>query len=442
MAELVVAQHAEGGGEGSDLPVPQLERRPDRVRADERRCVLRPVQPVVQPHPSSSRYRASAWSTKSSASPTYSSSRLGQTALDERVALGEQRFGHVLPHALRADLEGVEALVGRRGGSAGERERGGQCGPLRLPGACGTLVLVVTRRQQAGVRVHDPRARAGKHRARRILLVRHRRGAAAGALCDLGHLRLGEQDDVETDLPARAPARRRARRRARRPARGAHATAAPIPRDRAALRAGAARPGPAAPRAASVPPAPPSCAGSATAASLRRASTTATSQPAAFSPNVVGTACWSSVRAAIGVARCASASSAQAAATPSSSSRIKVRASRATSIAAVSTMSWLVAPKWTKPAASPPTCSRRARTSGSAGLPTDRPSAAIRSTSKSSARQARRSPPPPLPGGAPPRPPRPPVRARRPACPAATQRRRRRPGSGPDTNNPRANVIA
>ncbi len=78
-----------------------------------------------------------------------------------------------------------------------------------------------------------------------------------------------------------------------------------------------------------------------------RASTTATSQPAAFSPNVVGTACCSSVRPAIGVSRCVSASRAQAAATPASSSAISASARRATSIAAESTMSWLVAPKWT-----------------------------------------------------------------------------------------------
>ena len=46
-----------------------------------------------------------------------------------------------------------------------------------------------------------------------------------------------------------------------------------------------------------MPAAPPSWAFSGTAASRARASTTPTSQPAAFSPNVVGTACWSSVRA-------------------------------------------------------------------------------------------------------------------------------------------------
>ena len=46
--------------------------------------------------------------------------------------------------------------------------------------------------------------------------------------------------------------------------------------------------------------------------SQRRASSSPASQPAALSPNVTGTACWSSVRPAIGVSRCARASSAAA----------------------------------------------------------------------------------------------------------------------------------
>ena len=49
------------------------------------------------------------------------------------------------------------------------------------------------------------------------------------------------------------------------------------------------------------------------------ASSTDTSQPAAFSPNVVGTACWRRVRAAIGVERWARASAAQPSASRSSS---------------------------------------------------------------------------------------------------------------------------
>ena len=76
-----------------------------------------------------------------------------------------------------------------------------------------------------------------------------------------------------------------------------------------------------------------------------RASASPTSHPAALSPNVVGTACWRRVRPAIGVSRCARASSAQASAASVSRSTTRPRARRATSIAAVSTMSWLVAPE-------------------------------------------------------------------------------------------------
>ena len=52
---------------------------------------------------------------------------------------------------------------------------------------------------------------------------------------------------------------------------------------------------------------------------------------------------------------------------PSSSSRISPSARRETSIAALSTMSWLVAPSCAWSAASPPTISRSARARGSAG---------------------------------------------------------------------------
>ncbi len=104
--------------------------------------------------------------------------------------------------------------------------------------------------------------------------------------------------------------------------------------------------GPSAPSAERVPAAPPSWAGSFSRSSRSRISArvTVTSHPAVLRPNVVGTACCRSVRAAIGVSRCVSASPAHAAATPSSSSQISPRARRETSIAALSTMSWLVAP--------------------------------------------------------------------------------------------------
>ena len=62
-----------------------------------------------------------------------------------------------------------------------------------------------------------------------------------------------------------------------------------------------------------MPPAPPSCACSVHAEQPCGArASSPTSHVAAFSPNVVGTACWSSVRAAMTVARCSSASRAHA----------------------------------------------------------------------------------------------------------------------------------
>ena len=131
------------------------------------------------------------------------------------------------------------------------------------------------------------------------------------------------------------------------------------------------------PIAASVPAAPPSCAArpsSRSPASRVRDSSTATSQPAALSPNVVGTACCNMVRPAIGVSRCSRARTAHASVTRSSSPSTSTSARRATSMAAVSMMSWVVAPRCTKRAVSSPTRATTARTSGSTGAPTCRPS--------------------------------------------------------------------
>ena len=64
------------------------------------------------------------------------------------------------------------------------------------------------------------------------------------------------------------------------------------------------------------------------------------------------------------------------------------RPRRATSIAAVSTMSWLVAPRCTYRPASSPTRSTSVRTSGSAGLPAARPPRGALSQSNASAVQA------------------------------------------------------
>ena len=124
-------------------------------------------------------------------------------------------------------------------------------------------------------------------------------------------------------------------------------------------------------RAAIVPAAPPNCTASrvcATRVSSDRASTMAMSQPAALSPKVVGSACCSSVRAAMMVVRCRSASVAAAAAALSRSARMRSRPRRAISIIAVSRTSWLVAPWCTNGAASCETAARSALTSGITGF--------------------------------------------------------------------------
>ena len=83
-----------------------------------------------------------------------------------------------------------------------------------------------------------------------------------------------------------------------------------------------------------------------TATSPAIASSMPISQPAALSPNDVGSAGWRSVRAITGVSRCAAARPAAASAAAAASPTITASARRASSIIAVSTMSWLVASWW------------------------------------------------------------------------------------------------
>ena len=256
------------------------------------------------------------------------------------------RFARIRSASTSRSRDGVRGGGGR---SAGERQRAGERLPLCVPGADRALVLVrEPAEQHRRVRVGEPRAGHSERGGDRVALLRHRRRPSARRLGDLAHLGLREERDVEADLRRRARGARRVRRLARQRAGGSRATGGSAPRARAPRRSGERPRAPSSPSAARVPAAPPSCAASRssrTAASRRRASTTATSHPAAFSPKVVGTACWSSVRAAIGVERCARASSAQPSASRSSSASTSAAARRATSIAAVSTMSWLVAPE-------------------------------------------------------------------------------------------------
>ena len=198
----------------------------------------------------------------------------------------------------------------------------------------------------AGERGAGPRP----HRADGVALVRHRRRPARlAAFPDLADLGLGEELQVERDL------REHSRRDLQRGAELGDAHAVRVPGHRRlgevelpgeecrdldpTVTQRRERPGGSAELRCETP--------IRELASRARASSTATSHPAALSPNVVGTACCSSVRPAIGVSRCVRASVAQASATPPSSASTSPSALRATSIAAVSITSWLVAPRCT-----------------------------------------------------------------------------------------------
>ncbi len=129
--------------------------------------------------------------------------------------------------------------------------------------------------------------------------------------------------------------------------------------------------GPSSPSGARVPAAPPNCTASRcelTATRPSRASSRLVSQPAAIRPKVTGTACWSSVRPIMIVDRCVSASPATAAAAWARSASTTSMARLASSIAAVSTMSWLVAPRCTAPAAVCGTRRARARARAGTGI--------------------------------------------------------------------------
>ena len=128
---------------------------------------------------------------------------------------------------------------------------------------------------------------------------------------------------------------------------------------------------PASPSEASVPAAPPNWTASRgpRESSPARPSSTLVSQPAATRPKVTGTACWSSVLPIMIEPRCAAASPPAASAARARSARMTSMARLASSIAAVSTMSWLVAPRWTALTAVWGTCRASARASPGTGLP-------------------------------------------------------------------------
>ncbi len=144
----------------------------------------------------------------------------------------------------------------------------------------------------------------------------------------------------------------------------------------------ATRRGPASPNSARVPTGPPSWTARASPSRSASSATTLASSPAshphASQPKVIGSAACISVRPVIDVARCSRARLAQASAAALTSERRGPSARRTTSMAAVSRMSWLVAPQCTCRAADTPTPARRSSTSGMTGLP---PSAARAPTS-------------------------------------------------------------
>ena len=168
--------------------------------------------------------------------------------------------------------------------------------------------------QDRRLRAHAERAGHGERRADRVPLVRQRRRSSApavGRLGDLADLGLCEQLDVAGDLLERARGdRQRGSISATRAREACQGRSGASSSSRSARRSATASPP--VPSAASVPAAPPSSAASGSAASRSRASRTARSQPAALKPNVVGSACWSSVRAGIRVPLCSSASRAHA----------------------------------------------------------------------------------------------------------------------------------
>ena len=154
--------------------------------------------------------------------------------------------------------------------------------------------------------------------------------------------------------------------------------------------------GPCGPSDASVPDAPPSWSTSASASaacSRPRARSSASAQPAALRPKVTGVACCSQVRPAM-VAPAWRRAWAAAARTPRPRCSIAPgTAARSCSTRPVSRTSWLVAPQWTKRAASASACATRAvrrRTTGMTGLPVSVASAARRAGSYSSASAAAR----------------------------------------------------
>ena len=118
------------------------------------------------------------------------------------MRLRERLGGDVRAHPFSVDLEAVERASDGGGRASGGGERRLERMPLGVPRAGRPLVLVDGRLiEHCDVRPNVLDACVCEHRGHRVVLVRHRRRRAAGPFCNLGHLGLGEEDDVGGDLP-------------------------------------------------------------------------------------------------------------------------------------------------------------------------------------------------------------------------------------------------
>ena len=278
-----------------------------------------------EPPPSTACARGAPRSSSFAAArrPSRSASARGHR-LGHQQAAGRSRFARIRS---ASDLERPRATrAARRRRPAGQRSSVSQRLPLGLPGAGGALVLL--RHRARAARAAAPgtrRAQATPRAARRhrVALVRQRRRAAASvadASADLADLGLREQRRRRARpcraRPPRAPsapaelARRRTRAVCQGSAGSASSSSARQLGDHArARRRRATRACPPRRRAGR------RAVGRAAASRAERR--VEPSQPAAFSPNVIGSACWSSVRPAIGVrAVLRRRAAAQASATP------------------------------------------------------------------------------------------------------------------------------